>query len=51
MSPTIDLDELQYEAEKLVSLLQDRHPDLMSWNDWLFRRLTKLKELIREAGV
>jgi len=45
----MDLDELQNEAEKLVSLLKDKQTGLMSWNFLLRDRLEKLHELTSEA--
>ena len=45
MRDTIDLDELQAEAEKLVALLEDRHPGLMTWNMFLQQRLQNLRRL------
>lgn len=41
----IDLDELQSEAEKLVSLLKDRQPGLMTWNNFLRERLEAIHQL------
>ena len=31
----INLDKLQGEAEKLLSLLKDRQPGLMAWNEFM----------------
>lgn len=45
----IDLDELQGEAEKLVSLLKDRQPGLMTWNDFMRERLEALHSLASKA--
>ena len=42
----INLDELQCEAEKLVSLLKDRNPGLMTWNDSLSKQLKSLRDLL-----
>lgn len=44
-----DLDELQQEAEKLVALLKDRQPGLMTWGMFLRDRLTRLHGLISTA--
>lgn len=38
----IDLDELQSEADKLVSLLKDRQPGLATWNRLLQERAESL---------
>ena len=45
----INLDDLQQEAEKLLSLLKDRHPGLMTWNDFMRKRLQNLHELASQA--
>jgi len=49
--PTINdkLDELEREADLLLRLLKDRHPGLMTWNDFLGTRLRNLRKLIHEA--
>ncbi len=39
---SIDLDELQQEAEKLLALLRDRQPGLMSWHGFLDERLRNI---------
>ena len=38
----VDLDELQSEADKLVSLLKDRQPGLATWNRLLRERVESL---------
>ena len=45
----INLDELQQEAEKLVSLLKDRQPGLMTWNEFIQERLQNLHRLTSQA--
>ena len=45
----VNLDELQSEAEKLVILLKDRQPGLMTWHDWLNNRLERLHQLTSDA--
>lgn len=35
----MNLDQLQIEAQRLVALLQDRQPGLMTWRDSLHRRI------------
>ena len=45
----IDLDELQRETERLLSLLRDRQPGLMSWNEFMHEQLTKLHALAAQA--
>jgi len=47
----MDLDKLQAEAEKLVALLKDRQPGLMTWNGFLAERLTNIREMIKEARI
>lgn len=43
---TIDLDQLQTEAERLVSLLKDRQPGLMTWNEMLRSRLIRIRQML-----
>lgn len=45
----VNLDELQAEAEKLVVLLKEREPGLMSWNMCVRERLEGLHKLISQA--
>lgn len=45
----INLDKLQRETEKLLALLKDRQPGLMTWNDFLRDRLTNLHKLTSQA--
>lgn len=47
----MNLDELQSEVEKLLSLLRDRQTGLMSWNMFLEDRLKKIKVLMENAGI
>jgi hypothetical protein len=47
----IDLDVLQKETEKLLSLLQDRHQGLSSWNELLREQLETMAEMAKKAGV
>lgn len=44
-SKGVSLDELQQETEKLLSLLKDRQPGLMTWNEFMRERLTALHKL------
>ncbi len=48
-SATIDLDELQEEAEKLLDLLKNREQGLSTWNDFLALRLRNLHQLSSTA--
>jgi len=41
----VNLDELHQEAKKLVALLDDRQPGLMSWNQFMQERMQKLHAL------
>ena len=43
---TIDLDQLQAEAEQLVLLLKDRQPGLFSWGDMLRSRMIRIRQLL-----
>jgi len=45
----ISLDELQEETEKLLALLKDRQPGLMTWNMFMHDRLTKMHALTTQA--
>lgn len=45
----MNLDELQEEVEKILSLLKDRQPGLMAWNLHLDERLRKLLVMIDRA--
>lgn len=47
----MDLNELQAEVEKLLSLLRDRHPGMMTWNLFLRERLKTIKSLIESANI
>lgn len=45
-------DEVQEEAEGLVKLLNDRQSGLMTWNEFVGKRLKKLAQLyVDEGGV
>lgn len=44
-------DELQREAERLLSLLRDRQQGTMSWNLFLQERLQTITNLIAQAGI
>ncbi|MCX6810377.1 MAG: hypothetical protein NTY30_01400 [Candidatus Berkelbacteria bacterium] len=53
MSPkakSINLDQLQGEVEKLLALLIDRQPGMMSWNQCLGERLDGILALIAEPS-
>ncbi|MBU1046860.1 hypothetical protein KKH36_03730 [Patescibacteria group bacterium] len=41
----VDLDELQKELEKTLSLLENRQPGLMSWNTFLKERLQNINKM------
>ena len=45
----INLDELQEETEKFLSLLKEREVGLMTWNMSIFERLEKMHTLISKA--
>ena len=45
----IKLDDLQRETEKLLALLNDRQPGLISWNEFMHERLQNLHELTSQA--
>jgi hypothetical protein len=45
----VNLDELQTEAERLVALLKDRQPGLMSWNGFLKERIDNMHRLTTAA--
>ncbi len=45
----INLDDLQQETEKLLALLNDRQPGLMSWNEFVQERLQNLYKLTSQA--
>lgn len=42
----MNLDELQVEVEKLLSLLKDRQPGLVTWHMFIGERLKALKKMI-----
>jgi hypothetical protein len=45
----INLDELQQETEKLLALLKDKQPGLMTWNEFVHERLQNLHKLTSRA--
>jgi len=45
----INLDELQREVEKLIGLLKDRQPGMISWHEFMQERLTNLHKLTVKA--
>ena len=45
----ISLDDLQQETEKLLALLKDRQPGLMTWNEFMHERLQNLHKLTSQA--
>lgn len=45
----INLDDLQQETEKLLALLTDRQPGLMTWNMFMQESLQNLHELTSQA--
>jgi len=47
----IDLDELQTETEKLLLLLKNRQPGLITWNGFLKERLENVVKLAAVAGI
>lgn len=44
----MNLDKLQAEVEKLLSLLKDRQPGLTTWNMFLEERLKTIQKMITE---
>lgn len=47
----MNLDELHAEVRKLLSLLDDRQPGLISWNMFLEERLKSIAKMIEAAGI
>lgn len=45
----VDLDDLQQETEKLLALLKDRNPRLMSWWESMQHHLQRMHGLISQA--
>jgi len=45
----VNLDELQQEVEKLLALLNDRQPGLMTWNEFMWERLQNLHKLTSQG--
>jgi hypothetical protein len=45
----ISLDDLQQETEKLLDLLKDRQPGIMTWNEFMHERLANLHRLTSQA--
>lgn len=48
-SEGVDLEDLQKETEKLTALLKDRHPGLMTWNEFMRASLQNLHRLASQA--
>jgi len=48
---TMNLDELQKETEKLLSLLKDRQTGMYTWNEFLSERLSNIKKMIDAVGI
>jgi hypothetical protein len=48
---SVDLDELQRETEKLLALLRDRHPGLITWSVAVGSQVSKLRQLISAIGL
>lgn len=47
----MNLDKLQAETEKLLSLLKDRQQGLFTWNEFLHERLVSIHALIESSGI
>lgn len=47
----MNLDELQNETEKLLSLLKDRQPGTMGWNMFMKDRLQNIANMLASAGI
>lgn len=47
----MNLNELQAEIEKLLSLLKDRQQGCMSWNIFLEERLRNIVNMAASAGL
>ena len=45
----VDLDKVQEEAEKLLSLLKNPHPGLSAWNEFVQKCLENLNSLTSQA--
>ena len=45
----VNLDDLQQEVEKLLALLKDRQPGLITWNEFMQERLQNLHKLTSSA--
>jgi hypothetical protein len=45
----VNLDEVKEEARKLLALLEDPHPGLFTWNDFLRIRFERMHELSSQA--
>ena len=45
----IDLNDLQQETEKLLTLLEDRQPGMTTWNEFVRERLQNLHKLASQA--
>jgi hypothetical protein len=47
----MNLDELEKETEKLLSLLRDRQPGLFTWRGFMKERLENIVRMAAQAGV
>lgn len=47
----MDLDKLQSECERLLSLLKDRQQGMFTWNAFVAERLQAIKKLANDAGI
>ena len=47
----MDLNKLQEETEKLLSLLKEREQGLMTWNLFLAEKLKSIVDLAAQAGI
>jgi hypothetical protein len=45
------LDELQWEAERLAGLLQDRQPGLFTWHEMVAKRIAAIRRLTDASEV
>lgn len=50
LSKAVDLNELQLAVEKLVSLLKDRHPGLVTWNEALWDCIQNIDKIYYGRG-
>jgi hypothetical protein len=47
----MNLDELEKETEKLLSLLRDRQPGLFTWHGFMKERLENIVRMAAKAGI